>query len=258
MTQKRKNTILLVIICSVLAVAFISLASAQTTGTLTASATSNSGVIAVSGNGFDASDSVHLALLNETGGTAVYNFTETVTTDSAGNFSANLNLPLGIYGTFNLTAYTSTVTESTEYTIPQPAVAITVTPDDSNIIAVNGTGFNASEPVALTLADTTGTTVYTFPNNTATDSQGNFNSTEIIPTSLSGSYTLVASTSSATANATISVPDLTGPTGATGVTGENGVAGETGAPADSTIGYTAIALSIVAIAIAALAVMKKR
>jgi hypothetical protein len=68
LTQKRKNTILLVMICSVLAVAFISLASAQTTGTLTASATSNSGVIAVSGSGFDASDSVHLALLNETGG----------------------------------------------------------------------------------------------------------------------------------------------------------------------------------------------
>jgi len=101
-------------------------------------------------------------------------------------------------------------------------------------------------------------TVYMFPNITVTDSQGNFNSTEIIPTSLSGSYTLVASSSSATANATISVPDLTGPTGATGVTGENGVVGETGASVDSTIGYAAIALSIIAIAIAALAIEKKR
>jgi hypothetical protein len=260
MTKKRKNAILLMILCGVLAVAFISLTSAQTTATLTASATSDSGVIAVNGNGFDATDSVHLGLLNETDGTVVYNFTETVTTDSTGNFSANLSLPTGVYGTFNLTAHASTITAYTEYTIPQPATAIIVTPDNSNIIAVSGTGFNTSKTVALTLADTTGTTVYTFPNNTVADTQGNFNATEIIPTNLSGSYTLVASTSSATANVTISVPDLTGPTGAVGangVAGETGATGDAGVPADTTVEYSAIVLSVVAITVATLALVKK-
>ncbi len=261
MTQKRKNALLLVMLCSILAVAFTSSADALTTGTLTASATSNNSVIAVSGSGFNASETVHVGLLNKTDSTSVYNFTETVTTDSAGNFSANLTLPTNVYGTFNMTAYTSTVAAYTEYTISQAVTAITVTPDDSNIIAVNGTGFNASETVALTLADSAGTTVYTFANSTKTDARGNFSSTTvIIPTNLTGSYTLVASTSSATANATITLPDLTGSTGATGATGvagENGVAGEQGASADSTIEYAAIALSVVAIAVAVLAIMKK-
>ena len=265
MTQKQKGIAALILVCSVLAVAFISLASAQTANaTITASATSDSSVIALAGTGFDASGNVTLQLLNETTQLVIYNFTETITTDTLGNFTGNVTLPTATYGTFNLTAHTSTVSAHTEYTIMEPitnTTTITVTPDDSNIIQIKGSGFNASETVATELLDSNNDTAYTFSNETQTDALGNFTVTEIIPTNISGSYTLVASTSSRTANATITVPDLTGATGTIGATGANGAdgaAGTAGASADETIGYVAIVLSIVAIIVGALTFLKKQ
>jgi hypothetical protein len=206
---------------------------------------------------------VSLRLLNETTQSVVYNFTETLTTDTLGNFTGDVTLPTATYGTFNLTAHTSTVSAYTEYTIKEPitnTTTITVTPDDSNIIQIKGSGFNASETLAMTLLDSSNDTAYKFSNDTQTDVLGNFTVTEIIPTNLSGSYMLVASTSNRTANATITVPDLTGPTGtigATGATGANGVVGATGVSADQTIEYAAIILSIVAIVVGALTFVKK-
>jgi collagen type VII alpha len=258
MTQ-HKTAITTLMLCSLLAITYLAVASAATTGTLTATATTTSNIITLTGSGFGATENVTLSILNETDNSNVYNFTETVTTDSAGAFAANVTLPPGIYGTYNITAQTSTVNAYTEYTI-SGAANLTVTPDDSNIIAVSGSGFNANQTVTLQLNDTTTTTAYTFPENITTNSQGNFTSTIIIPTSLSGSYTIVASTSTATANATISVPDFTGPTGATGATGSTGVAGVAGAdgqPADNTAVYLALVASVIAIAVALFTFVKK-
>lgn len=248
-------------LCSLIALPFIASANAATTPTLTASATDESNVISVEGEDFDTSETVHIALLNETDGTTVYNFTETITTDSSGDFTADLTLP-DVYGTYNLTACTSTIQAYTEFTIIlSETPALTVTPDDSNIIAVSGSGFNTSETVTLTLEDSDNETIYTFTEDLTTNTLGNFTAAVIIPTSINGDYTLIAETETgATANATITVPDLTGATGATGATGlsgEAGVDGEDGAAADNTIVYSAVILSIAAIAIAAVALTKK-
>ncbi len=261
MTQIHPNAKLALLLCSVLAFAFISLAGAEAAAaaSLTTASASEGGVVSLSGSGFDASETVYIALVNKTSNSVVYNFTETPTTDNVGNFTADLTLPKNVYGTFNLTAHTSTITTYSEYSISKAETAITVTPDDSNIITVNGTGFNSSATVTLKLADTT-QTVYTFQDSIKTDADGNFSATVIIPTSISGNYTLTATTSTATANATLTVPDLTGPTGATGAAGAIGKTGETGATgesADTTIAYVAITISIIAIAISAITILLK-
>ncbi len=243
-------------LCSVLVIAYLSVANAATTGTLTATATSTSNAITLSGSGFDPTENLTLFMLNETDNSNLYNFTETITTDDAGAFTANVTLPSGFYGTYNVTAQTTNVDAFTEYTI-SGAATLSATPDDSNIMAVSGSGFNANQTLTLQLNDTSTTTAYTFLDNITTDSEGNFTSTVIIPTSISGSYTLVASTSTTTANATIAVPDFTGPTGITGATGATGAVGADGEPADNTTVVLALGISIVAMIVAIFTLMKK-
>jgi hypothetical protein len=244
-------------LCGVLAVAFVSTVNAATTS-ITITDIDDTNTINVTGTGFDADETVTLTLINQTDSSTAYTFTEDVTTDSEGAFDTNLTLPSGIYGTFDLTAETSDASADDEYTLSGSAT-LTATPDDSNIIAVTGTGFNAEEDVALTLNDTS-EVVYTFSDTITTDEYGNFTVTVIVPTSLSGDYTLGAETSTADASVDISVPDLTGPTGAagdTGVAGEVGATGEPGTPADPTYEYVAVVLSLVAVGISIAAVMKK-
>ena len=245
---------------ALLTIALVANAYAQnTTATLTTSATNDNGIITVTGIGFNASENIALELLNSDG-TLAYNFTEAITTDTSGNFAANVTLPTNVYGTFNLTASASNITAYTQYTISQPATTysslgvLSATPDNSNIIEVSGSGFNASENVWLGLTDSNGNIVYNFTELVASDAQGNFSAITIVPTNISGTYNLFASTSSATAYTAQTIPDFTGPTGSPGVTGATG---ETGAAADSTISYAAVALSILAIAIAAYTLMRK-
>jgi hypothetical protein len=143
-----------------------------------------------------------------------------------------------------------------------PTASITASPNDSSIISVAGTGFNASESVSLELV-ANGTTFYTFTESIETDGGGNFSATVIVPTSIFGTYNLTASTSSVTAYTEQTVPDLTGPTGATGATGSTGATGATGATgvagatADSSIGYAGIGLGLVAMVLAVYAITKK-
>jgi hypothetical protein len=258
MIHQYKKTTELIILCGILAVALVSFASATSTGTLTATSTDNSSLINLSGSGFDSTENVTLSMLNETDSTVIYTFTENATTDDDGAFSVNVTLPPGYYGTYNFTAETSSVFAYDTYTISDET-ALTSSPDDSNIINVVGTGFNAKENVTLTLNDTS-STAYTFPENITTDDQGKFNATVIVPTSISGDFTLIASTSTTSTNTTISVPDLSGPTGATGTTGATGATGETGeagTPADTTVEYFALIISIAAIAVAILTIIKK-
>lgn len=145
--------------------------------------------------------------------------------------------------------------------------SITATPDESNIFNVTGTGFDASDSVTLKLVANS-TTYYTFAENITTDVNGNFTAIVIVPTSTTGAtYNLTASTDNHSAYVEYTVPDLTGPTGATGATGATGSTGATGATgaagadgkdADSTLTIGAIGIGLVALAVGAYAVVKKK
>ncbi len=256
MTHKHKNATAIIVLCSILAVGFISLARAETsTSTLTATATDDETVLKLSGSGFDPAENVTLSMLNQTDSTVIYEFVENVTTDGDGTFSANVTLPPGYYGTYSFWAETSTETAYTDYTIID-ATSILASPDNSNIIAVAGSGFNANENVTFTLTENE-TTMYTFSDVITTDDKGSFEATLIIPTSINGDYTLIATTSKTTANTTVTVPDLTGPQGTAGTTGATGAVGSPGTDANVTIGYFALVVSIAAIAVAMLTIIKK-
>lgn len=78
----------------------------------------NSNITNVMGSGFDPSEIVSLKLLNATTGEEVYVFPENILTDENGNFSGIVIIPTSIHGTFNMTASTSTVQLSIEFTVP--------------------------------------------------------------------------------------------------------------------------------------------
>lgn len=257
----RKNTLIFTMTIALIGIALISLVYAdEATATLSVSSTDTRNIITVTGTGFNASESVTLQLIAN--GTIFYTFTETIVTDAEGNFSADVTLPTSTYGTFNLTAATSSVTTYTEYTIEEVEVTLSASPDNSNIISVTGTGFDVSETVLLELVDNDGTVVCTFTETIETDKTGNFSATVIVPTSIHGTYNLTASTATSSIYGYIeyTVPDLTGATGetgATGATGTTGATGEAGESADPTIMYSGIGLSIFAIVLAVYAITKK-
>jgi len=78
--QIRKR-IIFAVLGIMLAMSVLATANAATVATLTIVPTSSSQAVTVIGNGFDANASVYLALVNETTGAVVYNFTETVQTN---------------------------------------------------------------------------------------------------------------------------------------------------------------------------------
>jgi hypothetical protein len=261
--NQKQSLAILAVLCIMLAMPILAVANAATVPIVTVVPTSDSKVITVIGNGFDPNESVYLALVNGTTGVVVYNFTESINTSSLGIFAKDVTLPSATYGTYLIYAKTSTVTASKEYTIVMilhPKIA--VSPPNSNIIKVVGSGFNPIEPVAFTLVDNRFKSAYNFTDFGVTDNLGNFTTTLIVPTSISGNYTLVVATrSGVTSNAAIIVPDLTGPKGDTGDTGAKGAKGTTGAvgkDADSTILYIAVIISIVAIVISLAALFKDR
>jgi hypothetical protein len=257
----------------ILAVSMVSSAHAQSTNAyVTVSPTPFKGVVTVAGVGFNVAQDVNLGLYDDYG-TLAYSFSVLVLTDVYGNFQVNLTLPTGIFGLFTLTASTSSVSAST-ICVVQPAsatgpdttsdISLTAAPDNSNIFQVTGIGFDPSEPVSLRLLNDRGTLIYNFSQPIATDSQGTFVVTLIVPTSIHGTYNLFASTSSISLNSDQTIPDLTGPTGATGQTGQAGATGATGAngtnmtaAADSTLAYLSVALSLVAMAVSIFAIKRK-
>jgi len=78
----------------------------------------NSNITNVVGSGFDPSERASLKLLNATTGEEIYVFPENISTDENGNFSGIVIIPTSIHGTFNMTASTSTVQCSIEFTVP--------------------------------------------------------------------------------------------------------------------------------------------
>jgi hypothetical protein len=112
-----KNIFLFTAALMLLGIALISSAYAQDEPTASLSATpNNSNIFSVAGSGFNASETVWLRLVANDA--TVYNFTETMVTDEEGNFSTTVIVPTSIYGTFNLTASTSSVSVYIEYTVP--------------------------------------------------------------------------------------------------------------------------------------------
>ncbi len=143
--------------------------------------------------------------------------------------------------------------------------SLSATPDNSNIIQVYGTGFNTSAPVSLQLLRDNDT-MYNFNADITTNANGSFSCLYIIPTSLSGAYSLTATAGNTTARHDIIVPDLRGAEGLKGVDGLNfnatgniilnngtqgaeGPKGDQGVMGNSTVGIVAIGLSIAALVI---------
>jgi hypothetical protein len=259
MTQIRKNSAIFAIIFTILAFAAVSSVHAggsTPTANLTATATGSSDVVAVKGTGLNASETVYFSLVDGRN-YVVYDFPNTATTDANGNFSAELSIPPGFHGTFTITAQTSAAAAWTDYTFSAlestNGTKLTVNPDDSNIMEVSGSGFNASEPVSLGLLDSAGNLAYKITKTITTDEQGSFSVIVIIPTTVNGTFSLFASTSGVTGHADISVPNLIGPAG------ENGAIGATGASETAgTLVYASIALSLIAIVVAVFVLIKKR
>ncbi|MEM2970096.1 MAG: hypothetical protein QXR63_04090 [Candidatus Bathyarchaeia archaeon] len=134
--------------------------------------------------------------------------------------------------------------------------SLSATPSNSNIFRLTGIGFDASDTVWLRLVSDE-TVVFNFTETIETDAEGSFSAIVIVPTSIHGTFNLVASTTSVSAYVEYTVPDLTGPEGPAGPTGETGPKGDPGEPADPTIGYAGVGLGIVAIALSLYALARK-
>jgi hypothetical protein len=94
---------------------------------------------------------------------------------------------------------------------------LTITPDNSDIFNVTGTNFDTSDDITLELI-ANGTTYYIITDDVdiSTNANGTFTPLVIIPTSLDGGdYNLTASTDDQSAYVEITLPYLSGATGAT-------------------------------------------
>jgi hypothetical protein len=264
MNQKTLQKIsIFAVLCTMLAMPVLATANAATIATLTVIPTSTANVVTVMGNGFDINEPVYLALVNQTTGAVIYNFTQTTTTTPLGTFTSDVTIPSLPYGSYYIYAKTSTASATKEYSItfiPNPKIA--ASPANSNIIKVTGTGFTPNQALTFTLVQNVFISAYNFTDIGLTDTLGNFTITLIVPTSINGNYTLMAqSRTGLTANTAIIVPNLAGPQGATGETGDRGAKGATGPAgkdADGTLMYVAVILSVIAIIASLMAFLKNR
>ena len=90
----------------------------------------NSNIVRVSGKGFNASETVTLALWNET--VRQFSFPENVTTDLGGNFSTIVIIPTSLRGNYFLVASTSTSQAYVNYTVPNLMGATGVSGEEAN------------------------------------------------------------------------------------------------------------------------------
>jgi hypothetical protein len=119
MTSKssKYTTIALLGLALVSLIATFSFAGATSTDAALTATPDGSNIFRVTGTGFDADANVTLTLVAN--GTTYYNFTEALTSDADGNFTAIVIVPTYITGaTYNLTATTDNASGYTEYTVP--------------------------------------------------------------------------------------------------------------------------------------------
>jgi hypothetical protein len=255
-----KNKILAVILifCFLVSAMFTVCAQAQSQAAIAVTKSPIPWVVNGVGLNFGAYEQVLISLY-DTNGVLVTDLAEGMT-DNAGNLMVTLALPLDLEGQFVITVKSETATASVECYLERfsetptagPAT-IQVTPTNSHIMNVTGRGFDASTIVTLNLVNDNGTTVYSIQQEVTTSSQGDFSAIIIIPTGMSGSYTLKAETPSTSATTSVTLPNLAGSMGATGATGADGVDGSS-----SNLLYVSLAVSVIALIVAAYAVVKKR
>lgn len=132
------------------------------------------------------------------------------------------------------------------YTAPAVIpITLTVVPKIGLVTTVNGTGFASNSMVTVT---SEGMTLGTAP----TDDLGSFRLIVTAPSSISGAYEITSIDSEGTStNATLTVPDFSGPIGEMGMPGETGALGEQGLTGED----ASIVLGVVALSLAGLGIL---
>jgi hypothetical protein len=111
------TTIAILSLALVASVVTFSTACADSTDTAITATPDESNIFNVTGSGFDSGAEVTLELVAND--TTYYSFTESITTDENGTFTAIVIVPTSTTGaTYNLTASTDNYTAYTEYTVP--------------------------------------------------------------------------------------------------------------------------------------------
>ncbi len=280
MVHTKKSALTVAMTLVFLTVMLTTSARAQPTpGTLTASSTDTPSVLTLTGSGFGTSATVNIGIYLNDQTTLAFALPD-ATTDDLGNFAVNITLPIvSTSGFYLIIANTTNVVGFQPWVLFSPSDAsqtgpagnvpetVKVSPDNSNIFNVTGQGFDVSKPVTIILAPPHGPATYTFPpSQITTDSQGRFSAIVIVPTTISGSFNLVASTANgnviSSANTTVTIPNLQGPIGLTGATGATGAPGNNetsgSTSTNTTLAYISIALSVVAIVIGIYAITKTK
>ncbi|MGD9115626.1 MAG: IPT/TIG domain-containing protein [Dehalococcoidia bacterium] len=155
--------------------------------------------VTVTGNGFDASRTVTITYNSA----SVTTNPTTVTTNTAGSFSATFSVPVGMAGNYPVVATDGVVTASATFTSTTSA---TISPETSatspghvgSELTITGTGFtpNATITVTYSLTGTQTDTLATVTSNAS----GNFTIPFTIPASTHGAHTITVT------DGTISMP----------------------------------------------------
>lgn len=274
MRYLHKLLVLTLLSCILATASFATFAAAQNQASIAITQSGIPWIVDVMGQGFGDSELVVFTLQDPVGN--VVTILGQTTSDSSGNIMTSFSVPVDIDGQYIINATSPSANAAVPYYIealptvsPTPigAPAVTASPENSNILNVTGKGLDSSKPVALNLTSN-GTVTYSFTEQITTNATGYFSAIVIIPTSLSGTFTLQASTTTRNATTQITVPNLAGPTGPAGPTGATGATGPAGADSTSSsdnnnatianVVYAALAISIIAIAIAIYVLIKKR
>ena len=168
-------------------------------------------------------------------------YSNIVFTNAVGVYKTNFSDPTGPAGTYSITAVASlsgqqiaSAAGSFTVTLAVPVTQnITLTPNNGFATTISGSGFTASDTMNITWANTQ---MLTVPQIVTVSSSGTFVAIVTALTAANGTYLIVATDQhSLKANATFTVPVITGaagpagPAGATGATGPAGATGATGA-----------------------------
>jgi len=156
--------------------------------------------VTITGTGF--APSIHVVITFD--GILVVTNPATVTTNSNGEFTASIAVPVSVSGAHtvaaNLASKTFTVTSST-------APAITLNPTSGPVgssVNITGTGFDPTSTVTITFG---GSTVTTTPFPLTTNNNGEFSATFAVPDSSSGPQTVIATQGSNSASKTFTVTE---------------------------------------------------
>ncbi len=148
-------------------------------------------------------------------------------TDENGSFTVVFEVPKIEAGEYFLDfSYNGINFESYSYVLFLVTPQITLTPDSGFVTTIQGTSFQANLDITIKCNNKT---VPTVPAAIKTDAHGNFTAIITLPNSTAANYMITATDEYGNvAEASFTVPDLTGSTGQTGAQGAAGATGQTG------------------------------